>query len=131
MNIQFQHYPGLFCLCFLAIVFLQSGLDKVFNYSTELGYIRQKFSHSALHDYIGAIFLILTLSEVISGLIAIAGIIQLFFTGVTTFAMYAAWVSCVTMLMLIFGQRLTKDYSGAAVLVPYFIVAVMGLFFLS
>jgi len=29
----------------------------------------------------------------------------------------------VALLMLFFGQRLAKDYEGAAVLVPYFILA--------
>ena len=29
--------------------------------------------------------------------------------------------------MLFFGQRLAKDYAGAATLVPYFILAVLGI----
>jgi hypothetical protein len=36
-------------------------------------------------------------------------------------------LSVTAILMLFFGQRLAKDYVGAAALVPYFIVAGGGL----
>jgi hypothetical protein len=35
------------------------------------------------------------------------------------------------MLMLVFGQRMTRDYTGAASLVPYFIVTLLSLYFLG
>ncbi len=125
-----HNWPGLFAITFLAIVFLQSGFDKIFNFKKEMAWIQQKFARSILFNFIGALFMILTFSEVISGVIAFAGAIQLFFTDDKTLAIYGAWATCTTLLMLIFGQRFTKDYSGAATLVPYFIVAIMGLFFL-
>jgi len=125
-----HHWPGLFSVLFLAIVFLQSGFDKLLNFKKELAWVQQKFSRNVLNDFAAPMFVILTLSETLSGIIAIVGVIQLLFTGAPTIAIYGAWAACLTMLMLIFGQRLIKDYSGAATLVPYFIVAILGLFFL-
>ncbi len=127
---QVHHWPGLFAVCFLAIVFLQSGLDKLFNFKKESAWVRQKFARNILHGCISPVFIVLTLAEILSGSIAAAGVIQLLFTTDSTVAIYGTAVSCATLLMLIFGQRFTKDYSGAATLVPYFIVAILGLYFL-
>ena len=127
---QVHHWPGLFAVFFLAIVFLQSGFDKLFNFKKELAWVRQKFARNFLHGFISPIFSILTFAEILSGIVAAAGVIQLLFTNDSTLAIYGTAASCATVLMLIFGQRFTKDYSGAATLVPYFIVAILGLYFL-
>jgi hypothetical protein len=37
-------------------------------------------------------------------------------------------VSGVTFLALFFGQRMAKDYAGAAALVPYFLVSLAAIF---
>ena len=34
-------------------------------------------------------------------------------------------------LALFFGQRMTKDYAGAAVLVPYFLLALAAIYLLA
>ena len=39
-------------------------------------------------------------------------------------ALFAGISSCVLMA----GQRLAKDYVGAAALVPYFLIAIIGLY---
>ncbi len=126
---QVHHWPGLFAVFFLAIVFLQSGFDKLFNFKKELAWVRQKFARNFLHGFISPIFIVLTFAEILSGIVATAGVIQLLFTNDSTLAIYGTAASCATVLMLIFGQRFTKDYSGAATLVPYFIVAILGLYF--
>jgi len=40
-------------------------------------------------------------------------------------------LSAVALVMLFFGQRIAKDYAGAGGLVPYFILAVINLYFLA
>jgi uncharacterized membrane protein YphA (DoxX/SURF4 family) len=122
---------GLFGALFLAIVFLQSGLDKLLNYKTELAWIQQKFSHSALHRYVGLLFFILAIAETISGVFSLSGAFQIFFASENSLALIGAWCSSVTMLMLIFGQRVTKDYTGAAALIPYFIATLLVLYSLA
>lgn len=131
MNISIQHMPSLFGLAFIAIMFLQSGIDKLSNYKKELGWIRQKFSRSFLHGYVGTLFTILTFCEITSGFLAAGGFFQVLFTFNSNVAMLGACSATVTMLMLFFGQRITKDYSGAASLVPYFIACILTVFFLS
>jgi len=40
-------------------------------------------------------------------------------------------VSSITLLMLLFGQRLAKDYDGARTIVIYFIPAVIAVYWLN
>jgi diacylglycerol kinase len=40
-------------------------------------------------------------------------------------------VAALNLIMLFFGQRVAKDYGGAAILVPYFILTMVGLFVLA
>ncbi|MBL7923803.1 MAG: DoxX family protein [Bacteroidia bacterium] len=131
MNIPEINWVGFFSSTFLAIVFLQSGLDKVINYKRELGWIQQKFVKNALYHYVSSLFLVLTFFELLSGALSLGGVIHLLTSKDPYVAMWGAWFSSLTMLMLIFGQRVTKDYSGAATLVPYFIASLIGLYSLS
>jgi hypothetical protein len=52
---------------------------------------------------------------------------MLLVTGSRTLAALGALLAIAAILMLFFGQRIAKDYAGAAALVPYFIVASAGL----
>lgn len=126
-----MNWAGIFSTAFLAIVFLQSGLDKALHYKRELGWIQQKFSRNALYAYIGTLFFLLTVFEIISGILSSCGVILMLAGHPSTLAAWGAWFSVLTLLMLIFGQRITRDYSGAATLVPYFIGGLLTLYFLS
>jgi diacylglycerol kinase len=46
-------------------------------------------------------------------------------------AFYGAIVSAVSILALFFGQRMAKDYAGAAVLVPYFLLCLVAIYLLG
>jgi diacylglycerol kinase len=46
-------------------------------------------------------------------------------------AYLGAVLAAVNIIALFFGQRVAKDYAGAAVLVPYFLLAMTGIFLLA
>jgi diacylglycerol kinase len=46
-------------------------------------------------------------------------------------AFYGAVVSALSILALFFGQRMAKDYAGAAVLVPYFLLCLVAIYLLA
>lgn len=74
---------------------------------------------------------IILILEIITGLLALAGIFQIIISGFTSLAFYACLLAAVTLLMLLFGQRVAKDYAGAFTLTGYFIVVIMGVYILS
>lgn len=120
--------PVLLCCTFFAILFLQSGLDKVFNYSENLAYFRSHFEKSPLAPTVALLLPVITAVETAAGLCSAAGVGELLFFQKKYFALAGLFLSSASLLSLFFGQRLAKDYGGAAALVPYFLVAVFGIF---
>jgi hypothetical protein len=49
----------------------------------------------------------------------------------STIAFYGAILSAAAITALFFGQRMAKDYAGAAVLVPYFLLALITIYLLA
>ncbi len=122
--------PPLLLTSFLAILFLQSGLDKVIGYAGNRAYLNDYFAKSPLRATVPWMFPLLTLLEVTSGGLAAAGAGLIALGGSTWLGWCASALSGATLLALFFGQRMAKDYAGAAGLVPYFLTALIGTMFL-
>ena len=116
---------------FLVILFLQSGLDKILDRQGNLEWLKGHFAKSALAGMVPLLFGVLTLIEVASGVLSGIGFVALIFTRNSTIAFYGAVISAIAILGLFFGQRMAKEYPGAAVLVPYFLVALVGIYLLG
>ena len=118
------HFSQLLTALFLAIMFLQSGLDKVFNFGDNLGWLTGHFSKTPFRGQVKSMLITITITEVAAGVLALLGAGQIVLNGEKTFAMYGAQVAALNIAMLFFGQRIAKDYPGAASLVPYFILCI-------
>jgi hypothetical protein len=114
--------PVLFAALFTAILFIQSGLDKVFDWKGNLGWLTDHFSKTFVSGMVPLMLAKITALELITGFGSAAGIIYFVMTGSNFVIFYASIVGAATITGLFFGQRLAKDYAGAAVLVPYFIL---------
>ena len=118
------HFSQLITALFLAILFLQSGLDKVFNFGDNLSWLTGHFSKTLFRGQVKSMLITITITEVAAGVLALLGAGQIVLNGEKTFAMYGAQLAALNIAMLFFGQRIAKDYSGATSLVPYFIVCI-------
>lgn len=112
---------------FTAILFLQSGVDKIVDRKGNVDWLTGHFSKSPLASVVIPMLGILTLVELATGVIAALGVPMLLVGGSRSLASLGMLLSVVALLMLFFGQRMAKDYAGAAGLVPYFVVACAGL----
>lgn len=121
----------LACLAFLSILFLQSGLDKVFNYKGNLDYFKSHFAKSPLKNTVGLMMPAITLLEVAAGVLSAAGLVMLLLNGDTQPGLLGAQVSVLSIIALFFGQRVAQDYAGASTLVGYFLVAVASVYVLG
>jgi len=108
---------------FLAILFLQSGLDKVVDRAGNVEWLTGHFANSPLASQVKPMLSVITLVELAAGALCAFGAVWFLFTGSSVVAAYGALVAMVGLVMLFLGQRLAKDYEGAAVLVPYFLLA--------
>lgn len=66
---------------FLAILFLQSGTDKVMDWRGNLGYLQPHFAKSPLASVVPAILLIITILEVSAGTVNGVGFLELLVLG--------------------------------------------------
>ena len=118
-------------LAFLAILFLQSGLDKVFNYKDNYAFFEDHFKKSILAKTIGLLLPVITFLEVAAGLLSAIGIVEILLNGSTRIGLIGGQLSAVAILSLFFGQWVAKDYEGAGSLVGYFIVCMASIFLMK
>ncbi|HZW90507.1 MAG TPA: DoxX family protein [Myxococcaceae bacterium] len=113
---------------FLAILFLQSGIDKIIDFRGNQGYLSQHFDRSPLRGVVTPMLVTLTIVEVSAGVLCGVGLVELVVLGVPRIAFWGITVASIAFLALFFGQRIAKDYTGAAVLPAYLLVALAGLY---
>ncbi len=120
---------GVLVLLFFAILFLQSAIDKIKDRKGNLDWLTGHFANSIFNGQIQALLSILTIMELGSGLAALFCAIAVVFLPFSEFAIpfFVVSMCAVTLLALFMGQRIAKDYAGAAGIVPYFVVALMGM----
>jgi hypothetical protein len=95
---------------FFCILFLQSGVDKVLDWKGNLDWLTGHFAKSPLRGIGAALGLFGKGFEVAIGGLAL---------------------SVASLIMLFAGQRIAKDYPGAATLATYFGVALVALFLMK
>ncbi|MGQ2983685.1 DoxX family protein [Flavobacterium sp.] len=112
-------------LIFLAITFIQSGYDKVTDWKGNLEWLKGHFSKTPIRNMVPQSLLLILVLEILSGAFAVIGIIEIFVNDGDRFPMLAGILSGITLLFLLLGQRMAKDYDGARTIVIYFIPTVL------
>ena len=123
-----KNLPALFSALLVSILFIQSGLDKVFDWRGNLEWLTGHFSKTFLCGTVPPMLATITLMEIATGFLSAAGIVYFLIANSTVLIFYAAVLGAASIVALFFGQRVAKDYAGAAVLIPYFILLIIMLY---
>lgn len=102
-------------------------MDKLTDRKGNLEWLTGHFSSTAIQHWVPFLLLTITILELSTGVLCIAGIVSLVIGGPHWLPILALTLSGTTLAMLFSGQRIAKDYVGAAVLASYFAVALIGL----
>ena len=116
---------------FLAILFLQSGLDKIVDRRGNLEWLKGHFAKTPFAGTVPSLLTVLTILEVAAGAVSAVGCVLVIVLRGSTVAFCGAVTSAVAIVALFFGQRIAKDYAGAAVLVPYFLLTLLAIYLLA
>lgn len=116
---------------FLAILFLQSGIDKIVDRRGNLEWLTGHFAKSPLAGFVPAMVSAITILELAAGILSAVGCVMLLIGNGPTIAFYGAVLSAVSIVALFFGQRMAKDYAGAGALVPYFLLTLVAIHLLA
>ena len=110
-----------------AALFMQSGLDKVFDWKGNRDFINSMFEKTILKPFVPLLMPSITILEVLAGLLSLAGAAMLIFKAQDMLAIYGLLLGALSILLLFFGMRIAKDYGGAAGITPYFVFFVIAL----
>lgn len=112
---------------FLAILFIQSGIDKVTDKEGNLSWLSSHFSNSPLKNSVPFLLFTITVLELLAGFGNLIGAFYILFLDNAIVAFFGTLFSSISLIMLFFGQRVAKDYAGAQSLVSYFILTIVTL----
>ena len=116
---------------FLSIALLQSGSDKIIDRKGNLEWLNSHFSDSPLRGLVPLLLNVVTILEIIAGSFTLIGSLMNLINGDNMLLIIGLLIAALNFLALFLGQRIAKDYEGAAVLVNYFILNVLGLLSLA
>ena len=112
---------------FISIAFFQSGIDKIIDRTGNIEFFNVHFENTFLKSFTPFLLSILTILELIGSITLVYGIYYSFVMRTTLWIFYGFVVVAMTIIFLFAGQRIAKDYLGAADLVPYFILIMLGI----
>ena len=128
----FNNYPAeILILLFLIVTFLQSGIDKVTDWNGNLSFIKSHFKNSPLKNMVPVLLGSILILEIFASVCMVFGIYQLLTEGIKEAALLGTELAAITLILLLVGQRLAKDYAGAMTLAVYFATTIFGVYLLS
>ena len=110
---------------FFAIVFFQSGIDKVIDRKGNINFFENHFKNTLIHKIYAQALTALMLLELIAASLCAYGCIYSIVYKNTDFIFYGLLVTSFILLSLLLGQRIAKDYVGAADITIYFILCII------
>lgn len=126
-----MNFAVLLVLLFLAVTFLQSGYDKIMDWQGNVGWLKGHFSSTFIRNQVPSALGVVLVLEMIAGILCLVGVVENLMGTGTVFGLSACVLSCVTLGILLFGQRIAKDYDGARTIVIYFMPALFGVYLLQ
>ncbi len=120
-----KNLPSLFCALLLSILFIQTGFDKILDWNGNLRFLTKHFSKTFMGRITPMLLGTMALMETVTGVLSVVGIIYFLVKRSTVVIFYASVFGATSITVLFFGQRIAKDYAGAHILIPYFILMII------
>ncbi len=130
MRLLTTHHTELLILTFLIITYGISLIEKFADWKGTVAYIRETFENTFVSSFIKPLLAILVFLETITLFFLTVGLFQLFRGNENENALIGCTSSCYTILYMLIGQRVAKDYQGATSLAVYFLISVFGVYIL-
>ncbi|WBX76682.1 DoxX family protein [Tenacibaculum ovolyticum] len=130
MELIQKHATELLILLFLIVTFLQSGIDKVTDWNGNVSFIKEHFKNSPFKNMVPLLLVVILVMELLSGAFMFIGIFNLITVGNGALALLGIQIAALSLIFLLIGQRLAKDYAGAMTLAVYFLITIFGMYLL-
>lgn len=118
-------------LIYIVITFGYSVIEKLLQWKENIDFYENHFRDTPLKNTIHFLLKIVILLEIITIIICVIGLFNLIVFSNKEFGFYGLILAAITLLGLMFGQRIAKDYAGAMNITVYFILTIIGVFMLQ
>lgn len=126
-----NNIASIFILTFLFITFLSATYDKIFNWKDNVLWLIDYFDEKILKKITPLLLIIILVLELATSIFCAVGILELITNSGHFYSFYGSVFACITLLFLLIGQHIAKDYEGNKSLILYFILAVMATYWLN
>ena len=110
---------------FFSINFFLSSIDNINDREGNLKFFNQHFKETFLQNYTSISLNLLALLEITSAFLCCLGGFYNLLYHESICIYYGFLMSAIVLLSLLLGQRLAKDYAGAADIAIYFILCIV------
>ncbi|MCK4561591.1 MAG: DoxX family protein [Flavobacteriaceae bacterium] len=118
-------------LIYIIITFGYSAIEKLLQWEKNIDFYENHFKETSLKNTISFLLKVVILLEIITVIICIIGLLYLIIFFDKEIGFYGLVLAAITLIGLMFGQRIAKDYVGAAYITIYFILTIVGIFLLQ
>jgi len=131
MKFLSNHPTEILILLFLIITFLLSGIEKIVDWKGNVAFIKIHFKNSPFKNSVPLLLAILLVIEIIAVVFMLIGVYQIYTSEIKEIALLGVELSAISIIFMLIGQRLAKDYPGAMSLGVYFIITLCGVYLLN
>ena len=110
---------------FFSIVFFQSGIDKIIDRDGNVAFFKDHFNKTPLKSVTALMLTMLTILEITAAGMCFLGCFNSLIYRESVFIFFGLILCAIVLLLLLFGQRIAKDYVGAADITIYFILCII------
>lgn len=126
-----QYAAQIFILIYIVITFGYSVIEKLLQWRESVDFYENHFRETSLKNTIPFLLKVVILLETITVIICVIGLFGLIVFSNKEFGFYGLILAALTLIGLMFGQRIAKDYAGAMNITVYFILTIIGVFMLQ
>ena len=125
-----DHIAVFLIICYLTLSFGYSILDKTMQWQSSKRYYSDHFKHTFLAHHIGSALVLVVILECISVGLSLMGLYSLSVHNESQTSLWGLIAMALTLMVLMTGQRIAQDFSGAMNITVYFILTVIGIYML-
>lgn len=111
----------------LAITFAYSTYEKLIDFKGYLSKLQGQFYKNAIANYLEPILILILILEIVTTVLLVYGAYELITSGSTITLYFAGMSAVITLLMLLLGQRIAKDYQSSANISFYSFISIFML----
>ena len=131
MNTLISYAAELLILLFILLTFAFSAVEKMLDVKGQVVWLKEHMKGTYLVPIIPLLLGVLIVLDIVVSILSILAVYYLLQFQEKTMGLYSCILAAITLLLLLFGQRMAKDFQGAFTIVGYFMVVLFGVWLFS